>query len=361
MKKRLTIMRFLLIIILSVICGGELLAQPVIKFDTLEYDFGEVRELGGIVQYRFVYKNTGDKPLIINTVHTSCGCTSPAWSKEPVLPSKSGYIDVSFDPRDRPGAFTKSIIVDCNASEKNITLYITGNVMPRPEPLSSTYPYEMMDLRLRATTVNFGKVIAGQSASKEIEVINPSKANIVIAPYTQNMPPCMQITAKPSILKPGEKGVIKCVLNTAKLDEYDMIQFDAPILINESANYDLHVKAIVYEQFTEKDKKNAPIMTIDGDAFTDFGDIPAGEVRICHINYKNTGSNPLKIRAVRNACDCISVRLDTPEVAPGESGSITVVFNSEGRTGKQERFLTIITNSAVSQQVVYKVKGNVVK
>ncbi|MBQ2097376.1 MAG: DUF1573 domain-containing protein, partial [Bacteroidales bacterium] len=47
--------------------------------------------------------------------------------------------------------------------------------------------------------------------------------------------------------------------------------------------------------------------------------------------------------------------------APGESGSITVVFNSEGRTGKQERFLTIITNSAVSQQVVYKVKGNVVK
>ena len=233
--------------------------------------------------------------------------------------------------------------------------------MPRPEPLTSSYPYEMMDLRLRATTVNFGKVIAGQSASKEIEVINPSKANIVISPYTQNMPPCMQITAKPSILKPGEKGVIKCVLNTAKLDEYDMIQFDAPILINESANYDLHVKAIVYEQFTEKDKKNAPIMTIDGAAFTDFGEIPAGEVRICRINYKNTGSSPLKIRAIRNACDCISVRTDTPEVAPGESGSITVVFNSEGRTGKQERFLTIITNSAVSQQVVYKVKGNVVK
>jgi hypothetical protein len=251
--------------------------------------------------------------------------------------------------------------VDCNATEKSITLYITGNVMPRPEPLSSSYPYEMMDLRLRATTLNFGKVVAGQSATKEIEIINPSKANIVISTDAQNMPPCMQIAAKPSILKPGEKGVIRCILNTAKLDDYDMVQFDAPILINESANYDLHVKAIVYEQFTEKDKKNAPIMTLDGESFTDFGEIPAGEVRICRINYKNTGSSPLKIRAVRNACDCISVRLDTPEVAPGESGSITVVFNSEGRTGKQERFLTIITNSAASQQVVYKVKGNVVK
>ena len=87
----------------------------------------------------------------------------------------------------------------------------------------------------------------------------------------------------------------------------------------------------------------------------------AGEVKICRINYKNTGADTLRIRAVRNACDCISIRIDTPAVAPGESGSITVVFNSEGRTGKQERFLTIITNSAVSQQVVYKVKGNVVK
>ena len=352
-------MRFLLIILLTVICGGGLMAQPVIKFDTLEYDFGEIRELGGIVQYRFVYQNTGDKPLIINSVHTSCGCTSPAWSKEPVLPSRSGYIDVSFDPRDRPGSFTKSIIVDCNATEKSITLYITGNVMPRPEPLSSSYPYEMMDLRLRATTLNFGKVVAGQSATKEIEIINPSKANIVISPDAQKMPPCMQIAAKPSILKPGEKGVIKCVLNTANLDDYDMVQFDAPILINESFNYNLHIKAIVYEQFADKDKNNAPIFTLDGDSFTDFGEISAGEVRVCHINYKNTGVSPLKIRAVRNACDCISVRLDTPEVAPGESGSITVVFNSEGRSGKQDRYLTIITNSAVSQQVVYKIQGRI--
>ena len=342
------------------ICGGgALMAQPVIKFDTLEYDFGEVRELGGIVQYRFVYQNVGDKPLIINTVHTSCGCTSPAWSKEPVLPSKSGYIDVSFDPRDRPGAFTKSIIVDCNATEKSITLYITGNVAPRPEPLSSSYPYEMLDLRLKATTVNYGKVIAGQTATKEIEVVNPSKANIVIAPDADNMPPYMQISAKPSILKPGEKGVIKCQFNTAKYGEYDFVQFDVPILVN-TYSYALHVKAIVYENFTEKDKKNAPVLTLS-ESNIDLGEMSAGEVKICRINYKNTGADTLRIRAVRNACDCISIRIDTPAVAPGESGSITVVFNSEGRTGKQERFLTIITNSAVSQQVVYKVKGNVVK
>jgi len=348
-------MRFLLTILLSVVCAVQMAAQPVIRFDTLEYDFGEVRELGGIVQYRFVYQNVGDKPLIINTVHTSCGCTSPAWSKEPVLPTKSGYIDVSFDPRDRPGAFTKSIIVDCNATEKSITLYISGNVMPRPEPLSSSYPYEMLDLRLKATTVNYGKIIAGQTATKEIEVVNPSKANLVIAPDADNTPPYMQISAKPSILKPGEKGVIKCQFNTAKYGDYDYVQFDVPILVN-TYSYALHVKGIIYENFTEKDKKNAPVLTLT-ESSIDLGEIPSGEVKICRINYKNTGADTLRIRAVRNACDCISIRIDTPAVAPGAEGTITAIFNSEGRSGKQERYLTIITNSAVTQQVMCKIKG----
>ncbi|MCR5456239.1 MAG: DUF1573 domain-containing protein [Bacteroidales bacterium] len=352
-------MKFLLAILVSLFCTVGTSAQPSIVFDTLEYDFGEIGELAGIVQYRFVYKNTGNKPLIINSVHTSCGCTSPAWSKEPILPSMSGYIDVSFDPRDRPGMFTKSIVINCNATEKSVTLYIMGNVIPRPEPLSSTYPYQMMDLRLKATTVNYSKVIAGQTVTKEIEVVNPSKANIVIAPDVHNMPPYMQIIAKPSILKPGEKGVIKCVLNTVKLDMYDMVQFDVPVLINEAFSYNLHAKAIVSEHFTDKDKKNAPVFTLDGEAVADLGEMEAGEVKIHRISYRNTGSTPLKIRAVRNACDCISVRIDTPEVAPGQDGSITIVFNTEGRTGKQNRYLTIITNSAVSQQVVYRLTGTI--
>ena len=350
-------MKWFLTILLTMACALQLAAQPVIRFDTLEYDFGEVRELGGIVQYRFVYVNDGDKPLIINSVHTSCGCTSPAWSKEPVLPAKSGYIDVSFDPRDRPGSFTKSIIVDCNATERSVTLYISGNVTPRPEPLSSSYPYTMMDLRLKATTVNYGKINAGQSVTKDIEVVNPSKANIVIAPDTEKMPSYMQITARPSILKPGEKGIIRCVFNTSKYGDYDFVQFDVPVLVN-TYSYALHVKAIIYESFSEKDKKNAPVLTMETNTF-DIGEMEQGEVKVCRIPFVNTGGDTLRIRTIRNACDCISVRVDTPAVAPGAQGSITAIFNSEGRSGKQERYLTIICNSPTTQQVMCKIRGEV--
>ena len=112
----------------------------------------------------------------------------------------------------------------------------------------------------------------------------------------------------------------------------------------------------MYENFTEKDKKNAPVLSLT-ESNIDLGEIPAGEVRICRINYRNTGSDTLRIRAVRNACDCISIRIDTPAVAPGAEGTITAIFNSEGRSGKQERYLTIISNSPTTQQVVCKLSG----
>ncbi len=350
-------MRTLLTILTVIVTFLGMDAQPVMQFDTLEHDFGQVKELGGIVQHRFVYKNIGDKPLIINRVHTSCGCTSPAWSKEPVLPGRSGYIDVSFDPRDRPGSFTKSIIVSCNAKEESVTLYITGSVTPRPEPLSSSYPYAMEGLRLKATTVNFNKIAAGQTGTKEIEVVNPSKANIVIAPDPTNTPPYFQVSVKPSILKPGEKGTIKCTFNTAKFTEYDYVTFDVPILVN-TYSHDLHTKAIIHEVFTEKTKKKAPVLELENRQ-VDLGDMASGEVKKFTLTYRNTGIDTLKIRAVRNACDCIALKIDTPSVPPGGEGRISAVFDSEGRTGKQDRYLTIISNSPTTQQTVCRITANI--
>ena len=177
---------------MCIVFFANFLNAQTLEFEILEYDFGQIKELGGAVSYRFVYSNTGNKPLIINSVHTSCGCTSPAWSKEPVLPNKSGYIDVNFDPREREGGFTKSIIVKSNAGEQ--TLYISGEVLPKPDPISAEYPFKMFDLRLKTSTINFNKINYSETATKEIEVFNPSKANIKIE--TQNTD-FMTITPKP--------------------------------------------------------------------------------------------------------------------------------------------------------------------
>jgi len=78
-------------------------------------------------EYEFVFKNTGKEPLIITDVKSSCGCTVPEWSKEPVLPKEKGVIKVKYDTK-RIGEFYKIITVYSNAENSPVKLYVQGVV-----------------------------------------------------------------------------------------------------------------------------------------------------------------------------------------------------------------------------------------
>lgn len=98
-------------------------------FDNEVHDFGAIPE-GPNADYEFTFKNTGKEPINLQTVNASCGCTTPSWSKEPVLPGKTGSIKASYATQGRPGGFTKSITVVSNAGTKVLT--IKGTVEPAP-------------------------------------------------------------------------------------------------------------------------------------------------------------------------------------------------------------------------------------
>ena len=63
---------------------------PAFKFEKgTSHDFGTIAE-GPEVTYYFEFTNTGKEPLIIQNVSASCGCTTPDWPKQPILPGKQG-------------------------------------------------------------------------------------------------------------------------------------------------------------------------------------------------------------------------------------------------------------------------------
>ncbi len=99
------------------------------KFESEVHDFGNVPD-GHTAEYEFTFTNTGKEPLNLQSVNASCGCTTPTWSKEPVLPGKQGIVKASYGTDKRPGGFTKSITVVSNAGTKVLT--IKGTVEPAP-------------------------------------------------------------------------------------------------------------------------------------------------------------------------------------------------------------------------------------
>lgn len=101
-----------------------------VKFNTLEHDFGSLPQ-GKPVTYEFEFTNNSDQPIILDDVKASCGCTTPTWTREPVMPGKKGSVKAQYNMA-REGAFRKSITVKTKDGE-TITLFISGNAVAQKQ------------------------------------------------------------------------------------------------------------------------------------------------------------------------------------------------------------------------------------
>ena len=73
-------------------------------------NYGKINE-GQVLEVSFRFKNTGDKPLVIEDVRPTCGCTAANPPDKPILPGEEGVINATFDSKSRPGINSKDITV----------------------------------------------------------------------------------------------------------------------------------------------------------------------------------------------------------------------------------------------------------
>lgn len=103
-------------------------AETSLEFDKLVHNFGNVKpEVAN--KTTFTVKNTGSKPLIIENVEASCGCTTPVKPEAPILPGKTDVIEVTF--KSNPGQMgeqKKTVTVTANTPEKTHKLEIKAFV-----------------------------------------------------------------------------------------------------------------------------------------------------------------------------------------------------------------------------------------
>jgi len=116
---------------------------PVLSFDKLEHDYGTMYQNADGNAY-FVYTNTGKEPLIFSRVKSSCGCTTPKWSRQPLMPGQSDTLKVRYDTK-RLGSFHKSITISSNASVSRMILQVKGKVIAEP---SVTMPTKNIDSQM---------------------------------------------------------------------------------------------------------------------------------------------------------------------------------------------------------------------
>jgi len=101
---------------------------PKFKWDETVHDFGVIIQ-GEKVSHLFTFTNDGKSNLIISSVHASCGCTVPKYDTEPVLPGKTGKVEVVFDSSDRSGIQNKTVTVLSNTQPNTIELHFSAEIV----------------------------------------------------------------------------------------------------------------------------------------------------------------------------------------------------------------------------------------
>ena len=92
------------------------------------FDFGNIKQ-GTVVEHTFNFENTGNAPIIISDVRTTCGCTATKWTRNPIAVGEKASITAQFNSAGKVGIQNKVITIISNASNDQERVTIKANVL----------------------------------------------------------------------------------------------------------------------------------------------------------------------------------------------------------------------------------------
>lgn len=101
--------------------------DEVIKLNADSHDFGKIKQGVPVTTY-FEITNISDKPVVLENVMASCGCTTPEWSKEPIAPHSTAKIKVGYNAA-APTPFTKDVNIKLAGIPETKVIHIKGEVL----------------------------------------------------------------------------------------------------------------------------------------------------------------------------------------------------------------------------------------
>lgn len=320
---------------------------PHVSFHELEHSFDTIHEEDGRVRHTFRFDNMGNAPLAITNVRSSCGCTTPKWTRDDIPPWGSGFVEVEFSPAGRSGNFRKTILVHTNDEQQSpVKLFIAGYVVGRPLTLEEKFPRLMEEIGLRSNHLSFGKVYKGKKKESVLEYVNLSDTSVVID--FLDVPEHVSLTTEKKILEPGERDFIRGTFDPDKINDWGFVIARISVVVNGkvSAKTRMTLSADINEDFvawSEKERRNAPKMRI-AERSIDLGDLEQNQEVPFSFLITNEGNSDLRIRKVSTSCGCTVTQANADRIPPGGSLTLEGTFETESRTGIQHMVITLITN-----------------
>jgi hypothetical protein len=308
------------------------------------WDFGEVREIDGVVEHTFTFTNSGRISFAVEKVSVDCGCTTPLYTREPVGPKGEGWITVRFDPKDQQaGAFEKAIRVTSKGGRNKNTLTIRGTVVPRPKSIAEEFPFAMGGgLRLQNLSLNWGYIEQGTAREMAVKYINASAAPVKLEWEVQPRRAFVHVNAPP-VIAAGARGEIKVTYDLRRTRFYGRYSDRVYLTVNGTRQM-----LPLSTTFTAVDPPVEGPDAVIAPLFEHHGNVRRGEKLTRTLEIANDGTAPLIIRWVEVRKGMSTSLKEGLVVQPGAAAKFTVTMDTAAMdTGVQTGAVTIITNDPV--------------
>ena len=355
----------IILLILLTFSAYNVQAKGVITFEKSAHDFGMILEKDGNVSYTFTFTNTGDEPVIINNVTASCGCTTPEWTKNPVLPGKKGTVTATYLPAGRPGPFDKSLTVISNAQESSVTIRIKGEVVQKIPSFEEQYPITIgKSLRIESKDIAYARIAKGVSKTATLSVYNNGTEPIKIT--FDKVPAYLSFKVEPDAIAPKSKATITCTYNTTAKNDWGFVAETVSFKINgkKVENATLNISATILDDFsrlTSADRTIGPYPQFKVTTQA-FDNTVKGSLINTSFVLTNSGEQPMTIRKVSSENRVVITSASKTTVRAGESIEIKITIDTS--TFDEGAFtvpISVFSNSPRNPQANLMVTGSIIK
>lgn len=349
-------MKKLSLLLVAVVSCVFCMAQPEIKFENTTYDFGKIKEEGGKVTGKFVFTNIGNEPLELTNVRPGCGCTAANYTKGAIAPGEKGYIEATYNPYNRPGAFNKNIRVTTNEpkflEDEKATphmIFIKGEVIKRPPTEFEVAGYTKTAGMVRIKEPDVAHNMLNSETVTDTFLFRNFWTNPVSIKLDKTTEYISEVYRSfGTELMPGKEGFIVLKYDASKRNAFGQQKDQFSFMTNDSieptkrVHYAVNIKED-FSKLTPKQLKSAPVSEVSATAIN-FGDMQKNTSKTETITIKNTGKSPLIIRKLEASNSLYTVRANMLEVPVGATAEITVSFKAPNRNSTQSAAIDIITN-----------------
>lgn len=265
---------------------------------------------------------------------------------------------MTYNPRNRPGSFRKTITVTTNTEPANIYLSISGKVTAREKTVEEKYPFNIGSLRVKRMHLSFFNMTNAAKKPMTLEVLNPTKKAIKIT--FPNLP--KHITAAPVTVPAGKEGKLTFTYDAALKNDWGYVNDNVMCWIDGSkTNKAIKISATITEDFSKlspEDRANAPKATLNVRKL-DFGSVKRGEAVVKTFTIKNTGKKTLLIHSVKSTSTILKCSVSQKEVPVGASATVELTLDTQRTKGRQYKTINVISNDPTSPNLTFTLSGAV--